>query len=486
MTIDTDLRARAVTAGAGESEAAECDCPDDGPGALGALAPDSDLLALESGRRRVLKRLGVVTVGLAMARSLGNVAAAAEGPPPADVLVYIFLRGGLDSLNMVVPYGDPDYSAANRPTIGVYDSIALGDGFFGLHPAMSALVGPGKAWDPTTGMGDLAFVHAAGSPADTRSHFDAQDIIDRGVQAKGAANRDGWLARHLLSRAPTGPALRAIAVSSSTPVNLIGGGLNPVVMHTTADVSLRSVNATQVEPLLRRMHQGFAHPMVGASTTALDAVAKVRGLGSYSPAIGVTYPANGLAYGLKSLAQLIKAGANIGLEAASIDFGGFDMHKGMGTSAVGPLHDLLGQVADSLAAFRSDLQDIELATAQPYWKRVTVVAVSEFGRRFKENGNAGADHGHGGAMAVMGGGISGKAAGGGNVWLKDGWPGLSDAADRPPGSGLVTGDLQVRADYRHVLWEVARQRLGALDANRATVFPALPLAPFMGFAQPKT
>ena len=444
--------------------------PDEAPGASGALAACAGDLAPEPSRRRLLAKSAAVGISLALGSGLGRARAwAEETVGPTDVFVLVFLRGGLDALNTVVPYGDPAYSAALRPNVRVADPIPLGDGTFGLHPALGALVGTGNAWDPALGIGDLALIHLTGTWQNTRSHFDAQDIADRGVGAKSDPDKDGWLARHLLARSAHSATLRAVAMADATPLSLYRRGLTPVLMRTPASLGMTMHTATGTEAAMRALYSGFTHSMAPAGLTALDSVTAVRSLGTYSPRLGVTYGTDALAQAFKTVAQLVKADpagspVRFGLEAVAIDHGPYDLHRGMGTSASGALRDRLAELGNALAAFRADLQDVDGTAARRFWDRVTVCVVSEFGRRNEENGAGGTEHGHGGVAMVTGGRITGRAPGStSNVWLRGGvWPGV----------GAGAGELPVRVDLRDVFREIAANRLGARSADlSSTVFP---------------
>lgn len=462
------------------------ECEERGWGALSTAGAD---VGADFSRRRLLARTATVGMSVALGSTLLRSRALADAVAPTDVFVLVFLRGAVDGLNTIVPYGDAHYTRAARPNIGVFDSIPLGDNYFGLHPALGPLIGTNRAWDPALGIGDLALIQACGTFANTRSHFDAQDITDRGVGRKSDSSRDGWLGRHLMARSEQSATLRAVGMAAATPHSLHRPGLNPILMRTPADLGLSSFNSTWAEPALSSLYGGFMHSMSPDAASALAAVTKMRGLGTYSPRATVlaTDPAYGidpLSVGLKTLAQLIKADptgspVRFGLEAVAIDHGPYDLHRGMGTSTVGPLRDRLAELGTALAAFRYDLQDVDGTSTSRFWDRVTVCVVSEFGRRLEENGVGGTEHGHGGVAMVLGGGIKAKAPGSSsNVWLRNGWPGL----DLP---SLDDGDLKVTTDVRDIFREIASVRLGGDSAElNSTVFPSFTAQP-LGFAKPK-
>lgn len=447
--------------------------------ALGALAtPGSESVAPSTSRRRVLQRAGAVTLALAAAPLLRPARAAASTAGGSDVLVFLFLRGALDGLNAVIPRGDRDangvpYYDSARPRVGIVHADnhrPIGNGFFHHHPALDPLFGTGNAWDPTTGTRELAIVHAVGCDTLSRSHFDAQDLVDKGIGTKDHGRRDGWVGRLLATRA-AGPPLRALAFSETTPLSLTHPALQPVVLRTLGDVRL-TTSGEGVRTALSRLYGGLAHrlPIADAATGAFGAADAVAGAG----AAGAGYPTTGIGPALSSLAQLIKAGPSVGVEAAAVNYGSFDHHSAMGGerapanalekwSTSGALHTQLSEVAKALQAFRADLRGNGLPGN--HWERVTVVAVSEFGRRVVDNEAGGTEHGTAGVMLVLGGGVRADNGVYGNVYGE--WPGLHP--DR-----LAGGDLRVTTDYRRVLYEVATRRLGLAADHVGTVFPGAP------------
>ena len=211
------------------------------------------------------------------------------------------------------------------------------------------------------------------------------------------------------------------------------------------------------------MHGQAASALRAPALTTLDAIDTVAGLGSaddYVPANGATYDdQSGLAKALRDVARLIKA--KVGLQIACIDYGDWDMHVGLGlaneiadASKDNWMRDHLAEMASALAAFGTDLGS--------GMDDVTLVTLTEFGRRAEENGDHGVDHGYGTAVLMMGGGVNG-----GQVRLSGAWPTLADGA-------LVDGDLNATTDYRSVLSEVLSKRCGVSSAGLATVFPGGP------------
>jgi uncharacterized protein (DUF1501 family) len=364
---------------------------------------------------------------------------AGAGAGDRDVLVCVFQRGGMDGLNAVVPYADPGYRSL-RPTIGLPEpGSATGatldlDGFFALNPAAASLK---LLYDA----GELAIVHACGGLHGDFSHFTAQSLMERGV-LQHVPEYSGWLNRHLEIIGSTVP-FQAVGMGTAIAPSLRGDA--PVIgMGSLASVALdtRSTRAAAAPELLKFLYLGN-DDVDRAAQQAFDAiqVLDVADPAQYAVENGAIYPDSPFGRQLREVAQLIKAG--VGLEVACIDIGGWDHHNQLNAE----LTPLLQQFSDALAAFRKDL-GVRMAD-------VSLVAMTEFGRRAYENGSAGTDHGVGGVMFALGGGVVG-----GKVYAD--WPGLQ-AAD------LLDGNLSITTDYRSVLAEWLRKRAG--DAESTAVFP---------------
>ncbi len=366
-------------------------------------------------------------------------------------LVVIFQRGAADGLNMVVPHAEPAYYQM-RPTIAIpRDAVLDLDGHFGLHPAMESLK---PLWDQK----HLAIVHAAGSPDMTRSHFDAQDYMESGTPGV-KATEDGWLNRALQAegeRSATNPSpFRAVALTMQMPRSL-EGKVPAVAMKELSDFSIgrrdRSAAAasTAFETMYDQSVDAVLHGTGNATFEALKML-KAADPGKYKQAAGAEYPRGGLGDALKQVAQLMKA--NLGVEAAFCDIGGWDTHQNQG-AVDGQLAGRLGEFSQSIAAFwvdmGSDAEDIVLVT------------MSEFGRTARQNGTAGTDHGHGNVMFVLGGKVKG-----GVVYGQ--WPGLA------PEQLNEGRDLRVTTDFRRVLAEAAYTQIGAHDLD--LTFPGSRLTP---------
>jgi uncharacterized protein (DUF1501 family) len=352
-------------------------------------------------------------------------------------LVVVFLRGGADGLSLVAPIGDDHYySARPRIAIGAKEALPL-DGFFGLNPLLASLR---FAYDE----GDLAFIHAAGSEDATRSHFEAQDLMEHGGIVAG-----GWLGRFLRYREhPSDGALAAIAIGRAVPESLRGAP-SATVMESLDDFSLGG-NSENLARQLERLYQPEAGMLGDAARSTLDALRRIEAMRgtAYRPGSGAEYPSSEFGQGLKQVARLIKA--RVGLEAVSIDLGGWDSHFAQGTL----ISPLMTNLSSSLAAFHADLGQAMETT--------NVVVMTEFGRRVGENTAFGTDHGRGGVMMVLGGGIKG-----GRVLGE--WPGLEESSLTGP------GDLPVTTNYRNVLAPIL-SRQGAGD-NLGRIFPEFEVQP---------
>ena len=358
---------------------------------------------------------------------------------PADrVLVVLSLRGAADGLSLVVPHGDPAYYTA-RPRIAIPSASLLAkDSFFGLHPSLSPLL-------PLWNAGKVAAVHATGLPVANRSHFAAMEALEDADP--GSSARVGWINRLIGTDSYPNP-LQAIGMGFSTPITAMYG---PEATVTTASADqMVLAGADQWDPEGRRplsLHTlwadapGAAGRGGRAALSAVDDFAPVLEVPE-TPANGAAYSDDDLGRALADTARTIRA--DIGAQVISVDHdGGWDMHANLGTLEWGTMLRAAGALATSLAAFFTDLG--------PLGDKVTVVTISEFGRRVKENANYGLDHGHGNVMFLLGAGVRGGYYGT--------WPGLVDSLD---------ADLDVTTDYRSVLAEIVDRCLGR---SAATVFP---------------
>ena len=371
-------------------------------------------------------------------------------------LVVIFQRGACDGLNVVVPYKEPNYYAM-RPTIGIAQKDLLDlDGFFGLHPAMASM-------KPLFDQKHLAMVQAAGSPDPSRSHFDAQDYMESGTPGV-KSTVDGWLNRALqVEPEKDKPSVfRAVALGPEVPRTL-AGRVPAIAVANLTDFSVAGKGpvADGESSAFQSMYDESSDALLhGTGEDTFEAVKMLKATNpaSYVPAAGVEYPKSAFGNSLKQVAQLLKA--NLGVEAAFSDVGGWDTHQNQG-GAQGQLAGRLRDFSDTIAAFWKDMGDEA--------ENVTLVTMSEFGRTARQNGTGGTDHGHANVMFVLGGQVKG-----GKVYGK--WPGLSNEQ-------LNEGrDLAVTTDFRNVLGEAAYKTLGS--RNLDVVFPGAKVDPrtFLDFA----
>ncbi len=416
--------------------------------------PEGEEQSTGLSRRTLLRRLataGALGAAMTVAEEFGPSARYAFAAPASytgDVLVVLSLRGGFDGLNAIVPIGDPGYATA-RPGIGIKAGALIPvDGLFGLHPALQPLK---SFWDA----GTFGAVHAVGQPSPSRSHFSAMEELERA--APGSSLRTGWLDRAIGLR-PTGSVFQAAQVGSTQVAPALAGPNPELSMRTIESFDIGgawdSAQRSRWKQALTSMYVGAPAAVAGPAATALGAAMTTSTIAAkpYVPANGATYPSDSnLATALRDVARLIKQ--KVGLQVACVDQGDWDMHAGMGTTDSGWLHDHLTELAQSMAAFATDLGSL--------MDGVTVVTLSEFGRRVAENGSGGVDHGHGNAVLMLGGGIDG-----GKVHGR--WPGLDAAA-------LMDGDLAGTTDYRLVLGEILTKRCGV--GSLTEVFPGLSGAP---------
>ena len=370
---------------------------------------------------------------------------AAKGFGKKKVLVTIFQRGAVDGLNVVVPHGESEYYNL-RPTIAVpkpgqTDGAVNLDGYFGLHPAMASL-------EPFWRSKQLAIVTAAGSPDNTRSHFDAQDYMESGTPGN-KSTRDGWLNRILQGNTSKEVSpFRAVAMTQQLPRSLYGRAPS-VAMTNLADFSIKAGIYTQnMAGGFEGLYQENAKDSLGEmGKETFEAVnyLKQANPAQYKPENGAVYPTTQLGRTLSQVAQLIKAG--VGLEVAFAEAGGWDTHVNEG-NARGQLANLLRDFSGSIAAFATDLG-----------KRmddVVLITMSEFGRTAKENGSRGTDHGHGNSMFILGNAVKGGKVYGDFRGLRN--------------DKLYEGrDLDVTTDFRDVFAEAATKHMGAADASK--LFP---------------
>jgi len=407
-------------------------------------------------RRFFLKSSAVAMFGAgAVPGWLSRAVYAANAPARRKkVMVAIFQRGAADGLNIVVPFGEKRYYAMRpsiaipRPDGGPLSAVNL-NGFFGLHPSLRPL----KAiYDQR----QLAIVEAVGSPDPTRSHFDAQDYMESGTPG-AKSTPDGWLNRALPPDTGAGGSpLRAASFGPELPRSLRGHN-DAVAVSALRDFKVADTSAAGV---FESMYGASKDQMLnGTGRETFEAMKMVESIEKrpYTPEGGASYPSSRIGQNLAQIAQLIKA--DVGLEVAFTDMGGWDSHVNEvgGKVSEGALANVLNQFGQALAAFHTDLGDRV--------QDVVVVTMSEFGRTAHENGNRGTDHGHANVMFVMGGDVRG-----GQVYGD--WPGLAEHQ-------LYEGrDLALTTDFRDVLGEVVSRHLGNRDLGR--VFPGYTAWNFRG------
>ncbi|MBI1777754.1 MAG: DUF1501 domain-containing protein [Proteobacteria bacterium] len=403
-------------------------------------------------RRRLLATGAASAAGLMLRPGLQ--VAFADTASAGDILVVLFLRGGADGLSLVAPVNDANYIAA-RPTLAVPASganagLALAGGpagvDFRLHPWAAGL----KAlYD----QGRLAIVHACGLPSASRSHFKSQDLMERGYGDGEAELIDGWITRHLAVTGIGSGAVPVMAAHDSLPISLLRN-TSAVAIPAVQDFFLEDDDANR--GVLQQLCAGTSdYAAVGShAIAALGAVYDrapknaAGAIDTYHPAPGVDYGRGELADGLKTVAELVKL--DVGLKLATVEFNNWDTHDDQAIH----LQSQIGQLSQALSAFWADLAS--------YQSRLTVVAMTEFGRRVAENANRGTDHGHGSVMLALGGPVNG-----GRIYGT--WPGLAaNQLDQRL-------DLAITTDYRQVLAEILVRRQG--NPNIAAVFPTITYQP---------
>lgn len=417
-------------------------------------AADADSCCAEFGRLRLSRRsLLATSAGLAGAAVMYGGASvstsAAALAPASSVLLVLSLRGAADGLSLVVPHGDPAYYHA-RPRIGIpADTLLARDGMFGLHPAMAPLL-------PMWQSGRLAAVHATGLPAPNRSHFAAMEEVEDA--SAGSSTRVGWLNRLIGVDAIASPTQALGLGSGVLPTSLSG----PAASMAAGSLDGLRISGTEGSSAARRRaslatmwgRQGGA--LGRAARDTFSSVAEFAPVieGDSKPANGAVYPSGDLGQSMAHAARVVRG--DVGVQVITVDQGDWDMHVGVGTLEWGRMKDNTADLATALAAFFTDIGSLG--------SKVTVVVLSEFGRRVAENANYGLDHGYGNVMFLAGAGVVG-----GRYYGT--WPGLATTED---------ADLTVTTDYRAVLADVVRARFG-VDAGR--VFPGFSSAP-LGLVTP--
>ncbi|HEX6151676.1 DUF1501 domain-containing protein [Nocardioides sp.] len=381
--------------------------------------------------------VALVGTSTAFGSTLLTVSSAAAATARGTLLV-LSLRGAADGLSLVVPHGDPTYYSA-RPRIAIPSSTLVAkDGFFGMHPNLAPLL-------PLWSSGKFAAIHATGLPAPNRSHFSAMEEVEDADP--GSSARVGWLNRLIGLDSESSP-LQAFSVGGGVaPTSLAGP--QPYLSAGNID-DLRIPGDDEWDPDSRRMRSlhtlwdGSRSPLAGPMASTFRANAEFEPVRQTpeTPANGATYGDTDLGRALQTAARVVKG--DVGVEVITVDHGDWDMHTGLGTLEWGRMLKLSAELGQGLAGFFTDLGALG--------DKVTVVVLSEFGRRVKENGNHGLDHGYGNVMLVLGAGVKG-----GQYYGT--WTNLTGEGD---------SDLLVTTDYRSVLSEVVSARFGV---SPASVFP---------------
>lgn len=409
-------------------------------------------------RRFFLKSSGIALAGLGLMSTaprflhqFANAAALNDAFGKKKILITIFQRGAVDGLNMIVPFGESEYYNLRRniavPKPNQTDGAIDLDGFFGLHPALKPLE---KLWQTK----QLAVVHSAGSPDNTRSHFDGQDYMESGTPGfKGT--RDGWLNRVLQTQINKNDSpFRAVSMTGQLPRSLYGRAPS-IAMTNLSDFAIKAgVYTSAVKGGFEGIWQENAKDSLGETgKETFEAVnyLKQANPAQYRPENSAEYPNTPFGRSLLQIAQLIKA--NVGLEIAFTDTPGlnWDTHANQGGSR-GQLANLLRTFGQAIAALTVDLG-----------KRmddVIILTMSEFGRTARQNGSNGTDHGHGNAMFVIGNCVKG-----GKIYGD--WKGLK------PDKLNDGRDLAVTTDFRDIFAEVAFSHLG--NKNLDKIFPNYPV-----------
>jgi uncharacterized protein (DUF1501 family) len=389
----------------------------------------------------------------------------AEAAETERTLLTIFLRGGCDGLNCVVPYADDDYHRM-RPTIrvpapgpGAQDPALKLDDYFGLHPMLRGL-------STLYNQGRLAVLPAVHYRDASRSHFEGQATLEQA----GAVDGSGWLNRYLLATGASS-ALRGVALAQNAP-DALKGEL-PVRILNSLRASSLSEDPDEEARLNAVLHEQYRPLQGAAESVALRAIRQsgalalqdlgfLRALGAadYRPSGGASYPSNLLGTQLQDAALLVKA--ELGLRVATIDFGGWDTHTAQGNGAPdGRQARALAELDAGLTAFMTDLGS--------HASRVAVLVMSEFGRTADQNASGGTDHGNAAAWFVLGGAIRGGIYNGAT-----GWPGLAREQLRDG------RDLAHALEFRAVMAELLIRHLDLPAAALPMVLPGSAVAP-IGF-----
>ncbi|NET76910.1 MULTISPECIES: DUF1501 domain-containing protein [Okeania] len=385
----------------------------------------------------LLSASGIISVG-----SHGWVAKALAQTNNRKRLIVIFLRGGVDGLNVVIPHQEYNYYDA-RPKIAIpapgepEGAIDL-DGQFGLHPALTSIM---PLWQNRS----LAFVHACGLNNDTRSHFDAQYYMETGIPGNKKIP-DGWMNR-LLANLPKDKPTQAVNLGDTPPRILMGA--MPVANLPTGRKSTRSlpIDVPRIYEVFDRLYSNndelsrvYQEGRQARDLLLADLEQEMEAASAGAP------PPQGFAADAKNLAQIMVGDSKTQLGFLAL--GRWDTHVNQGSSQ-GTLARRLKPLGEGLVTLVQELG--------PLYSDTVILVMSEFGRTVNENGNGGTDHGHGNVMWVLGGGLRG-----GQVYGQ--WPGLDES------ELFEKRDLAVTTDFRDVISSVLEQHLEIERSQIARVF----------------
>ncbi len=397
----------------------------------------------------------------------------------SKTLVAIFLRGGMDGLNFVVPFKDPGYYKLRKGIAlaepGKPNGVVDLDGFFGLHPHAAALA-------PLFKKGQAVALQAVGYDRNTRSHFEEQDTWETGVSGNTLSS-DGWLNRHLLTSQGHGP-IRAVSIGDVLPRILRGKapafavrGITDLGLFPQDHKAIKAADQSRIAAALEHAYctdpritaaaqaAGIPSPTLSdeesardllahTAQTTFDGIHELKAVTSKPYVPAAKYPDTDLGRKLEQVARLIKA--DLGLEVAEVDYGSWDTHQNQGGSGDGGNYgNLVGGLANALAAFAADLEN--------RLDDVLVVTLSDFGRTAAENGTGGTDHGWANCMFAMGGPVLAASPNGPRNVIGR-WPGLL------PEQLHDKRDLLHTTDFRDVLGEIVGTHLG--NPNLKTILPS--------------
>jgi len=386
-------------------------------------------------RRSILRSAALATAAAASPAGVKMAFGATAGAP---TLVFLLLRGGMDGLCLLAPSNDSNLAAARPPTLypqnsGTTPGLPLANGpsanDWRLHPNAPGLKALYDA-------GQLAFIHAAGIPASSRSHFQMQAFLEHGVIDQISLNNsNGWIARYGMANNLGNSNFALLSSDPTTPPSMSGAPL-AVSMPNPAQFNVGSANRAA---FLNAAYQNATGPLGASGRTALSTVATFSKLSAgFTPPPAGTYGNDALSSALSVVAEVIKL--NAGLQVAEAEFSAWDTHVNQ-QSRFAPSVTTLNA---GISSFMKDMN----ATGH----KVTMIVMSEFGRRVKSNASGGTDHGHGNVMMVVGN----NGVKGGKIYGQ--WLGLSPSV-------LDLGDVPVTTDYRSVISEVISQTRGDLPSN---------------------